>query len=65
MTIQRDLVLFPCKAFDAPLLRERHNITFVNYLRICLKWGGFPGLEIDNRLRGEQLTFLTEGLLPF
>ena len=50
-------VQLPCKAFDAPLLGERHNTTFVNYLRICLKWGGFPGLEIDNRLTQDQRAF--------
>jgi hypothetical protein len=34
----------PCAAADAPLLLEWHQTTFVDYLRIALQWGGFPGL---------------------
>lgn len=34
----------PCLAADAPLLLEWHQTTLVNYLRIALHWGGFPGL---------------------
>ena len=30
-----------------PLIQgERHSLSFVNYLRYCLKWGGFSGLDI-------------------
>jgi hypothetical protein len=35
----------PCAAADAPLLLEWHQTTLVDYLRIALHWGGFPGLE--------------------
>jgi hypothetical protein len=59
------VIRMPCKAFDAPLLRERHNTTFINYLRICMQWGGFPGLEQHNKLSREEFTFLTKDLLPF
>ncbi len=55
----------PSRAIDAPLLLERHNTTFINYLRICFQWGGFPGLEIENRLSDEELHFLTESFLQF
>jgi hypothetical protein len=55
----------PCQAFDAPLLFERHQTTFVNYLRICFRWGGFPGLESDNRLSQEEIECLTRDLLRF
>ena len=55
----------PCKAVDAPFLDEPHHTTFVNYLRICMRWGGFPGLEEENRLTGEELDFLTKDLLRF
>src|SRR5712692_4970034 len=37
-------IALPCKAIDAPFLNEPHHTTFANYLRICLQWGGFPGL---------------------
>lgn len=49
---------------DASLLHEWHRTTYVNYLRICFRWGGFPGLERipDPPLR--DLAYLTEGLLP-
>jgi hypothetical protein len=30
-----------------------------------MKYGGFPGLEQENRLPPEQFAYLTEGLLPF
>ncbi len=55
----------PCKAVDAPFLNEPHHTTFVNYLRICLQWGGLPGLEYTHLLSHEQLAYLTQGLLPF
>lgn len=58
-------ISLPCKAIDAPLVNEPHQSTFVNYLRICLKWGGFPGLERECRLSPDELAFLTKDLLPF
>ncbi|HEU5378534.1 MAG TPA: hypothetical protein VFV38_24190 [Ktedonobacteraceae bacterium] len=56
---------FPCKAFDTPLLDEKHNTTFINYLRICMRWGGFPGLEQNKTLSQDKIAFLTKDLLPF
>ncbi len=35
----------PNEAADGLLLRERHQTTFVNYLRVCFSWAGFPGWE--------------------
>jgi hypothetical protein len=58
-------IAVPCKAIDAPFLDEPHNTTFVNYLRICLKWGGFPGLEYENRLTQEEFAFLTKDIVAF
>ena len=58
-------IRLPCKAFDAPLLLERHNTTLVNYLRICFQWGGFPGLEYENRLTQEEFRFLTKDVVAF
>jgi hypothetical protein len=35
----------PAVADDPPLNDEWHKTTFLNYLEIAAKWGGFPGLE--------------------
>ena len=57
----------PNPAADARLLTERHRTTFVKYLRICLRWAGFPKLEqmagTPSAVSG--LSALTRGLLPF
>lgn len=58
-------ILLPCKAFDAILQLEQHHLTFINYLRLCLHWGGFPGLEQENRLTPEEFAYLKKDLLPF
>ncbi len=34
----------PCRAADAPWLNEWNETSFVGYLRICSRCGGFPGL---------------------
>lgn len=57
-------IRLPNAAIDAPLIGERHNTTFVDYLRICFKWGGFPGFETCETYPREVISFLTEGLLP-
>src|SRR5215469_13080544 len=38
-------IAIPNLAADARLLTERHRTTFVNYLRICFRWAGFPKLD--------------------
>jgi hypothetical protein len=54
----------PNGGMDAPMLRsERYNTTFVGYLRLCLRWGGLPGLQQLHPPPAE-LTFITKGLLP-
>ncbi len=58
-------IALPCKALDAPFLNEPHHTTFVNYLRICFRWGGFPGLEKDTQITPDKLALLTKDLLPF
>jgi hypothetical protein len=59
-------IAVPHLAADARLLTEGHRTTFVNYLRICLRWGGFPKLERlatdPNQVSG--LATLTRDLLP-
>lgn len=65
----------PCTATDALLLYEWHDVNFVEYLRGCFRWGGFPGFDIShpmnpNHLNAdaimppEHLALLTAGLLP-
>lgn len=51
-------------AADATLHREWHDTTFVNYLRICFRWGGMPGLERCSQPPMKEIAYLTEGLLP-
>lgn len=56
----------PSLAADARLLTERHRTTFVNYLRICFRWAGFPKLQqIPEAPDGvSALSALTRDLLP-
>ena len=35
----------PDSAADARVLNERHGLPFVDYLRLCFRFGGFPGHE--------------------
>lgn len=35
----------PNESADGLLLWERHQTTFVNYLRICFQWAGLPGWD--------------------
>ena len=39
------VIALPNAAADADLLGERHETSFVNYLRIAFRWGGFLGWE--------------------
>jgi hypothetical protein len=57
-------VYVPDAAADAPLQKEWHATSFVNYLRLCVRWGGFPGLERYAHPPMELLQHLTDGLLP-
>jgi hypothetical protein len=54
----------PDAGADAPLAREPHKTTFVDYLRIAFRWGGFPGWEQQDKRPKKELNFLAEGLLP-
>ena len=57
-------IALPNAGADAALQGEKHNTTFVNYLRLAFRWGGFPGWEQEARRPERELKFLTEGLLP-
>jgi hypothetical protein len=55
----------PCPGADGVLLLNgQETTTFVGYLRQCFRWGGFPGWEKAAELPGQDLAYLTEGLLP-
>jgi len=60
-------IMLPNPAIDAPLENDRHATTFVDYLRICVRWGAFPGWErlAGNDRRSALLDQLTQGLLAF
>ncbi|HEY7983409.1 MAG TPA: hypothetical protein VID73_04535, partial [Ktedonobacterales bacterium] len=57
-------ITVPNAAADAPLEGEWHETTFVAYLRICFRWGGFPGLHTRRRIPQKDIAFLTHSLLP-
>ena len=38
-------IAVPDDRVDVPLLEERHDTTFLNYLDIAIEWGGFPGVK--------------------
>lgn len=55
----------PSPMADVIVEDEWHDTTFVNYLRICFQWGGFPGLEDYPDQRDEALlAHLKADLLP-
>jgi hypothetical protein len=56
-------VRVPDPRADTTLDGERHNTTFVNYLRIAFRWGGFPGWEQYENRPTKELAALTDGLL--
>ena len=70
-------VVLPCPSADAPVAMEWHETTFVDYLRVAFRWGGFPGWErLDlGQPRGKplpksarpvaHLAHLSADLLPF
>ncbi len=50
---------------DGKLLNERHELYFVDYLRLVFRFGGFPGYDgVDSAVPGELAT-LRDGLTPF
>jgi hypothetical protein len=49
---------------DAELLNERHQLFFVDYLRLCFRFGGFPGYDGAAKVP-EEIGALTAGLVDF
>lgn len=56
-------IVLPNPGADAVLENELRNTTFVNYLRISFRWGGFPNFETTDPAP-PFMTQLTAGLLP-
>ncbi len=50
---------------DGKLLDERHDLLFVDYLRLCFRYGGFPGYEGIDRGVPVELDQLRAGLVEF
>ena len=48
---------------DGELVGERHELFFVDYLRLCFAFGGFPGYE--GRDGPQELRTLAAGLVAF
>jgi hypothetical protein len=46
---------------------ERHELPFLDYLRLAFRWAGFPGLERHSALVGVRsfVASFTKDLLPF
>ena len=57
-------IAIPDPRADAELLNERHGLFFVDYLRLCFRFGGFPGYDGAAELPAEIAT-LSQGLLEF
>jgi hypothetical protein len=58
-------IMVPCRAMDGDLLLEPHATTFINYLRLCIRRGGFPGLGEYCTLQEEAFVYLTKDLIDF
>ena len=54
----------PDAAADGRVLNERHDLLFVDYLRLCFRFGGFPGYEGRTDVPPE-IDRLREGLMEF
>jgi hypothetical protein len=54
----------PCYKADAIVEEEPNGLYFVEYLRLCFRYGGFPGFEAAPEMIPErEMRILTEGLL--
>jgi hypothetical protein len=49
---------------DGELLNERHEFLFVDYLRLCFRFGGFPGFDGADQCPA-VIDRLSAGLLLF
>ncbi len=57
-------IAIPDPRADAELLNERHRLLFVDYLRLCFRYGGFPGYDGVEQLP-DEIEHLKIGLIEF
>jgi len=50
---------------DGELLNERHQLFFVDYLRLCFRFGGFPGYDGAAKVPAELSTLKAELAVRF
>jgi hypothetical protein len=55
----------PDSNMDATLTSYEPHLTFTEYLRRCIRWGGFPGMEEWESTPEADLSFVTEGMVFF
>jgi hypothetical protein len=55
----------PNAAIDGILENEWHQTTFVEYLRVCFRAGGFPGIERQSTPVPLAFSKLSQDLIPF
>lgn len=58
-------IALPDARADADLLNERHNLLFVDYLRLVFHHGGFPGYAGMDRDVPQEIAILAQNLEPF
>ena len=58
-------IAVPDERADGELLNERHEVFFVEYLRIAFRFGGFPGYEGYDQDLPREIEDLQKGLLEF
>jgi hypothetical protein len=57
-------IALPCPAADGMVRDEPNNLHLVDYLRLCFRYGGFPGFQDEeSKIPGREMAVLTEGLL--
>jgi hypothetical protein len=56
--------LLPNAGADTEIDNEPHGRRFVEYLRVCFEWGGFPGYADSSLPVPALLARLKDGLLP-
>lgn len=58
-------IAVPDLAADGKVLNERHELYFVEYLRLVFRFGGFPGYDGVDRALPAELEGLRANLIPF
>jgi hypothetical protein len=54
----------PDLAADCELFNKRRRLNFVDYVRLAMRFGGFPGYDGVDRTVLRELANLGDGLIP-